>query len=297
MNPLKFIFFVITISVTYLACTDNPFFKDSDFWSDQLSIKGTVQLIGVDSTRVIEDKSGVYVWLEGLDVSTYTRVDGRFNLQLSSPETLPGGATAWNGIYRLYYYLANYQYEYSNILIRNGKVEYGQSDVDNKGNIKKIIELTELLNIRTTISPCSTVSNTIFKQKVDLFLTTKNKPVRIKTFIPLNETSGCVIFKRVDAPSALSVFVLANNNSFGSIDIQGSTVWSMQLGGTNDMGIQNMDPIYIESGVYEVVPYCLIDQEGLPEELLYSISEYYDVFSYEYLKLPFKWDVDTFLVK
>ena len=297
MNPVKFIFFVIAISFTYLACTDNPFFKDSDFWSDQLLIRGTVDLYKIDSNGIVQDKSGVYVWLEGLNVSTYTKVDGSFDLQLSSPETLPGGATAWNGIFKLYYYVANYQYDYSNILIRNGKVEYGQSDVDDKGNIKKKIQLYELLDIRTTISPCSTTSNTIFSQKVELFLTTKNKSVSVKTIVPLNETSGCVIFKRVDAPSALSVFVLANDNSLRLIDIQGSTVWNMQLGSTDEMGIKDMDPIYIESGVYEVVPYCIIDQEGLPKELINSISQYYDLFSYEYLKLPFKWDVDTFLVK
>jgi hypothetical protein len=71
----------------------------------------------------------------------------------------------------------------------------------------------------------------------------------------------------------------------------------MQLGGTNEMGIKNMDPISIESGLYEVVPFLVIEQEGLPEELLLSISPYYDSFSAEYLKLPFKWDVDTFKVK
>jgi len=182
-------------------------------------------------------------------------------------------------------------------LIRNGKVEYGHSDVDDKGNINKNIQLYELLDIRTTISPCSTVSNTIFEQKVDLFYTSDDEPVIIKTFIPLDETSGCVIFKRVDAASILSVFVLADNNSLQSIEIYGPEVWNMQLGGTNEMGIKDMDPIYIESGVYEVVPYCVIDQEGLPKEIFNSISRYYDVNSTEYLKLPFKWDVDTFKVK
>jgi hypothetical protein len=71
----------------------------------------------------------------------------------------------------------------------------------------------------------------------------------------------------------------------------------MKLGDTNEMGIKNMDPIPIESGEYEVIPFLVIDQEGLPKELLHSISRYYDVFSNEYLELPFIWDVDTFRVK
>ena len=221
----------------------------------------------------------------------------QFELKLSSPATLPGGATAWNGTFKLYYYVANYKYEYSTILIRNGKVEYGQQDVDEKGNIQTVIQLNELLAIKTTINPDSTKTNNIFKQKVDLHLTPDNETVSLETFIPLDETSGCVIFKRLDKSEALSVFVLANKNTLRFVDITSSQVWNMQLGGTNEFGEKDWDPAPIESGEYEVVPFLVIKQEGLPKELLHSISPYYDAFSAEYLKLPFKWDVDTFKVK
>jgi hypothetical protein len=297
MNLRNYIVIVLAISSVYVACTDNPFFEDTEFWSDKLWIRGSIELLKVDEKSVVKDKSGVFVWLEGLNVSTTTNSDGQFELQLSSPATLPGGAAAWNGAFKLYYYVANYKYEYSTIVIRNGKVEYGQRDVDEKGNIIKIIQLNELLGIRTTISPCSTKTNTIFKQEIDLHFTTNNETVALETFIPLDETSGCVIFKRLDATSALSVFVLANKNTLRTIDITSSQVWNMQLGGTNEMGIRDWDPQPIDSGEYEVIPFLVIEQEGLPKELLHSISPYYDVFSVEYLKLPFKWDVDTFKVK
>jgi len=189
MNYIKFIFIIIAISSVYVACTDNPFFEDTEFWSDKLWVRGQVELNRIDNDLPLEDKSGVFVWLEGLNVSTHTNSDGQFELQLASPATLPGGATAWNGAFKLYYYVANYKYEYSTIVIRNGKVEYGQQDVDEKGNINKIIQLDELLGIRTTISPCSTKTNTIFKQEVDLYFTTNNEPVTLETFIPLDETS------------------------------------------------------------------------------------------------------------
>ena len=287
----RFISTLFIISAVYVGCTDNPFFEDTDFLSDKLIIKGTVEL---DQS---EDASGVFVWLEGLNVYTYTKSNGEFELHLNSPALLPGGAAAWNAEYKLYYYLANYKYETSSILLRNGKVEYGKLDVDNNGRINKIIRLIELLGIRTTISPCSIKTNTIFKQKVDLNFTIHLETVRLTTYVPLDETSGCVIFKRLDAPQALSVFALANKNTLRPIEITTSQVWKMQLGGINEMGVKDMDPIPIESGLYEVIPYLVIEQTGLPDGLLQSISPYYKTFSAEYLKLPFKWNVDTLLVK
>ena len=297
MNLLKYIFIIILLSSFYVGCTDNPFFEDTEFWSDKLSMKGRVELIQVDDISLVEDKSGVFVWLEGLNASTYTNSEGKFELHLSSPATLPGGATAWNGVFKLYYYIANYQYEYSEILIRNGKVEYGQGDLDDKGNIKETVKLNEILSIKTTINPCSTNTNLIFRQKVNLALMTNKNPVKVETFVPLDETSGCIILKRLDAPSTLSVFVLANKNTLRIINVSGSLIWNMQLGGADEMGIKDMDPIPIDSGSYEVVPYLVIEQEGLPKELLNNISMYYNVFSSEYLKLPFKWDLDTLIVE
>jgi hypothetical protein len=291
MNILKYILLVIIIASIYLGCTDNPFFEDADFVSDKLVIKGTVELDRSD------DRSGVYVWLEGLNVSTYTNSNGQFELHLPSPAALSGGATAWNGKFKLYYYLVNYRPDTSAIVIRNGKVEFGKLDVDHSGSISRKIILKEILGIRTTINPTSTDKNVIFGQRVDLTFTNYGERVRIFTYVPFNASSGCVIFRRLDGQMAHTRFVLANLNSLERLFITQTEVWHMRLGDTNEMGVKDMDPISIEPGLYEVVPYVLIEQDGVPEELLESITPHYRTFSAEYLKLPFKWDVDTFEVK
>ena len=288
MNLIKFFLITAVISFVYVSCTDNPFFTDQEFWSDKLVVRGNVEL------NNSSDNSGVYVWLEGLNASTYTKSDGQFELKLPSPASLPGGATAWNGVYNLYYYLANYEYEFSSVLIRNGKVEYGNNDVDISGNIKHRIQLRKLLGIKTTISPCSTRVNYVRRQKIEVSFTTYDKSVYVETFVPVNDLSGCIIFKNIDNPYSLSIFVLANSNEFKTIKISGSEVLNMKLGGGE---VSDIEPIPAESGDYEIVPFVLIEQEGLPEELLLSLSEYYKVFSSEYLKIPFKWEADTFIVK
>jgi hypothetical protein len=288
MNLIKFFLIAAVISFVYVSCTDNPFFTDKEFWSDKLVVRGNVEL------NNSSDNSGVYVWLEGLNASTYTKSDGQFELKLPSPASLPGGATAWNGVYNLYYYLANYEYEFSSVLIRNGKVEYGNNDVDISGNIKDRIQLMELLGIKTTISPCSTRVNYVRRQKIEVSFTTYDKSVFVETFVPVNDWSGCIIFKNIDDPYSLSIFVLANSNEFKTIKISGSEVLNMKLGGGE---VWDIEPIPAESGDYEIVPFVLIEQEGLPEELLLSLSKYYKVFSSEYLKIPFKWEADTFKVK
>ncbi len=288
MNMIKFFLIATVILFVYLSCTDNPFFSDQEFWSDKLVIRGNVEL------NKSSDNSGVYVWLEGLNASTYTKSDGQFELKLPSPASLPGGATAWNGVYNLYYYLANYEYEFSSVLIRNGKVEYGNNDVDISGNIRDRIQLRELLGIKTTISPCSTKHNYIRGQFIEISFETNGKSVYVETFVPVNNWSGCIIFKKIDAPYSLSIFVLANSNEFKTINLSGAEILNMKLGGGE---VWNIEPIPAESGDYEIVPFLLIEQEGLPEELLLSLSEYYNVFSSEYLKIPFKWEADTFIVK
>ena len=288
MNPIKFFLIATVISFVYLSCTDNPFFTDQEFWSDKLVIRGNVEL------NKSSDKSGVYVWFEGLNVSTYTTRDGRFELKLSSPASLPGGATAWNGVYKLYYYMANYKCEFSSVLIRNGKIEYGNKDVDNSGNIKEKIQLIELLRIQTTISPCSTKENYVRGQKIEILFNAYGKTINFDTYQPLNSYSAAIIFKNIEFPYTHSIFVLANMNEFKTIKLSDSVVWNMRLGGGEEWDIE---PIPAESGDYEIVPFVLIEQEGLPEELLLSLSEYYNVFSSEYLKIPFKWEADTFKVK
>lgn len=288
MNQIKFFLIATVISFVYISCTDNPFFTDQEFWSDKLVIRGNVEL------NNSSDNSGVYVWLEGLNSSTYTKSDGQFELKLPSPASLPGGATAWNGVYKLYYYMANYKYEFSSVLIRNGKIEYGNKDVDNIGNIEETIQLTELLRIKTTISPSSTSENYVRGQRIEILFNAYGKTVNFNTYQPMNSYSGCIIFKNIDSPYTHSIFVLANMNEFKTIKLSDSVVWNMSLGGGEEWDIE---PIPAESGDYEIVPFVLIEQEGLPEELLLSLSEYYKVFTSEYLKIPFKWEADTFTVK
>jgi len=285
----KRIVFILTVFVfLQLSCTDNPFFSDKDFSSDKLVIKGKVEL------SHSSDYSGVYVWLEGLNVSTYTNSDGQFNLKLSSPVSLPGGAAAWNGVFKLYYYVANYRYEFSSVLIRNGKVEYGNYDVNNSSNINKTIQLTEILGIRTTISPSSTTHGYLKGQTINLYFDTHGYSVSVDTFEPQNPYSACVIFRKIGDPNTKAIFVLANINEYKRLELFGSINWETRLGGGDGWDIQ---PIPVESGDYEVIPYIIIHQDDLPEELLLSISEYYDTFTSEYLKLPFKWQVDTLIVE
>ena len=285
----KRIVLILTVIVfLQLSCTDNPFFTDKDFSSDKLVIKGKVEL------SHSSDYSGVYVWLEGLNVSTYTDSEGQFNLKLSSPVSLPGGAAAWNGVYKLYYYVANYRFEFSSVLIRNGKVEYGNYDVNDNGTINKTIQLTEILGIRTTISPSSTTLGYLKGQTINLYFDTHGHTVSIDTFEPQNPFSACIIFRKIGDPNTKAVFILANINVFNTVYLIGAVDWETKLGGGEAWAIQ---PIPLEAGDYDVIPYLLIQQDGLPEELFLSISEYYDTFTAEYLKLPFKWQLDTFTVE
>lgn len=283
-----FKYYIFIFLLIFSSCTDNPFFSDQDFSSDKLSIKGKIEL---DHAA---DNGNVYVWLEGLDVSTYTNNAGVFNLKLKSPSSLPGGAAAWNGLFKLYYYVSNYKYEYSSVLIRNGKVEYGEYDVNDRGEINQTIQLNEILGISTNITPQRISLDFLKGQEIDILFEYYDYPVSIETYEPQNEYSACVIFRKIGFPNSDALFLLVNYTEYRTIDFLSSINWVTRLGGGEAWAIH---PIPIESGEYEIIPYLIIHQDGLPEELLLSISTHYNTFTTEYLKLPFKWQPAVFTVE
>jgi len=67
-------------------------------------------------------------------VSVRTDKRGNFILTLPSPQLQPGGGLT--GSYKIYYYVANYEYAVSTVLIRNGRFEYNSEDINKEGKTK-----------------------------------------------------------------------------------------------------------------------------------------------------------------
>ena len=90
----------ITLLLLLANCSSNPFFGDD-------VVENNLVLSGIITLQEETDNSDIFIWLRGINVSTKTKADGSFSLQLPSPETWPGGAFAWMGKLPLYFYMNN----------------------------------------------------------------------------------------------------------------------------------------------------------------------------------------------
>ncbi|HID39175.1 MAG TPA: hypothetical protein EYP36_06645 [Calditrichaeota bacterium] len=261
-------------------CTENPFFNENIDITNQLTVEGRV-ILNDDFVPV-----NIYVWLERFNLSTYTDSSGYFKLELPDPHLQPGGGM--NGVYSIYYYVANYRVKTSSMLLLKGQIEYGSGDVDNRGRINQTVILQKLIDIKTEITPSEIAFDN--KDPLDIMITLDNKidSVRVATYKRLNGQTSCIIIKPRGA-GIDSAFILQGIGTYLQDEwISNKTVWLMRY--LFSVG-------FFPPGEYEFIPYIIIYQDNLPQELLDSIDEELLFLSYRYLNLPIKQQTGCITVK
>ena len=259
------------LMVLLAGCTDNPFFDDKIEIQQNRSISGQVEL---DQGVTL---SGVYIWFEVLNLSDWTDEDGNFEIELPAAETQAGGGL--NGIYRLYIYTANYQYEQYDLLLLKGEFKYDTETLDTKGNFKHKITLKKLLDIHTTMEP-----NKIFSTKKDpidftIRLESLVDSVIVQTHFNIWNTPSSLVFLKKDSPIEEAILIQGNPAILLTTVIKDIVFWS-----TSFVFPSN----FFDPGVYQVQPYIQIMQDGLPDELSLSIDENIFNIDYHYLNWPIK---------
>ena len=295
---LSLSFSIFTIFI--IACTNNPFFDDKVSSDNKLNVSGTVKLNDGSAP------DNVYIWLEGFDISTRTDKRGNFELTLPSPQ-LQAGAGLTGG-YKIYYYIANYEYATSSVLIRNGRFEYGSKDLDKTGNISKTITLRKILDVQTIINSTDfmlpdTILNQDFPDTVynneDSLLYIMNDPslnitiqltnlmggVKVQSYKLDENKAACVIFRKADDPESKSHYIFNELSTvLSSQEINSVTKWQINL---------DWYEITLEPGTYIFRPFLIILQDGLPQELLNSFGKKAYRATPEYLNVPYKLETDS----
>lgn len=252
------------------GCTNNPFFGGDDYPANQLAIKGNVQL------QNTTDHSGIYIWLEGVNAFTYTDSSGDFKLNLPSPESLPGGASAYSGVFHLYYFMSNYRFDSLSVLLRSGEVEFGEKAIDNKGNVIDKIVLPKLLTITTSVSPnIISLSEYPPNLKVTINVEPTAYGADVEAYFTNDNKIGAFLFARKDSILLSYPYILptsAPQEQFLNFPVSATDTVSVHL------------PI----GEYEIVPFLRIKQQGIPDDLITSISEFAYTMTHQYLYVPIK---------
>ncbi|RMD90286.1 MAG: hypothetical protein D6813_09350, partial [Calditrichaeota bacterium] len=139
--------FLILLVLLFQSCTLAPF-GSSSIDTPNRSISGNVQLLGDLNLQ----PDSVYVWLEGLNVATFTDKQGNFKLNIPPPEA-QGPTGGVDGVFNLYFFLDNFQLTTTEVAIRNGEFIYGQRELNSNGELFHTKKLLQFLRIETQVKP------------------------------------------------------------------------------------------------------------------------------------------------
>ena len=269
-----FLLLFLWMAIWIFSCSDSPFDEEIKENSTEI-IEGTVKL------AENENPGGVYIWLEDTQLNTFTNGNGEFKLELPQSNLLE------NGIFKLFYYVANYKLSSSNIVLNNGKFVLSRGDLDNEGKLVGTNSLLKLLKIKTDVIPDTVDRN--YEGPIQVLVSLQAMYDTVDVVLPksLDGSRSAIIFNPEGHDNPI---VLNNNSSFVFSNHKiGNEVEILEYGFTFSSGI-------LPNGTYQIIPYFLIIQDELPGELITSIDSAVDEFGPNFLKIPFKREGGMFVI-
>jgi hypothetical protein len=263
--------------INYLGCTGNPV-TEHEIVLPNRQIRGSVRLSDNLSNE------GVYVWLEGFNIGTRTDSQGKFQITLPSQGS-PGGIT---GAFNLFYYVANFVLASTPVFIQNGEFVYSIGEIDSRGELSSPKFLLQNLFIETRVNP-SSVSLSDLSEAGDQFVIVRvdvilQAPVdSVIVFFPglVNDTFGPLIFRNVNngeisiLESTITELVFSDLDTIDAVPT--TRIMALKLG-RNDL----------LPGEYEIIPYLLVKEKGVPPLLIASLGERVEELGPNYLNIPFR---------
>ena len=269
------IIFLLLSTFIFSACTGNPF-------SDDEISPGTRRITGKVEVSNDQSPEGVYVWLQGFDIGTFTDQDGNFEIILPSSAQNSGGGA---GILNLYYYLANYKLVKTELTVRNGEFIFANGEINNEGELHRPIFMPRILDISTVLTPSTAHADTSIFMKVEVVLSSETDSVNVfyprETFKGPNKLIAPLFVKNLETETAIYVeatLVGINQEDLITIERGRPFVRTMLL---------SMDKGVLSEGQYEIIPYLRVSQPEVPAELLNNLIEDIDSFGLDYLNVPF----------
>lgn len=269
------IIFLLLSTFIFSACTGNPF-------SDDEISPGTMRITGKVEVSNNRNPEGVYVWLEGFDIGTFTNQDGEFEITLPSTAQNSGGAT---GIFNLYYYLANYKLTKTELTVRSGEFVFTTGEINNKGELQRPKFIPRILDISIGLTPSTANADTSIFMKVEVVLSSETDSVTVfyprETFNGPNKLIAPLFVKNLETGTAFYVeTTLAGINKEDLITIVRGRPFVRTMLLLMGKGI-------LSEGQYKIIPYLRVSQPDVPAELLNNLIEDIDSFGLDYLNVPF----------
>ncbi len=281
MKKFNLIYLLLYCGITALFiydCTENPFYNDNNISGNRV-IRGKVELSDQSNP------DNVFVWLEDFDVHSRTDKNGYFQIILPSQEKQTGGGL--NGIFNLYFYVANFALDSAEVVIQNGAVVCSQGDLNDKGELRETKHLSKLLNIRVIVSPETVLENSSDSIYVMVALQAVHDSIEVvipkmNQDIPKGRPDllSAIFFKRIDSEENIVKLIHNGGEVQRTYNVAKVTLqWRFYFEQT---------PGFFPPGDYQGFPYILIQQKNIPSGLMKSLGENVEDFNPNYLNIPLK---------
>lgn len=279
MNRYR-VLFLAAVSLLCMSCIENPFGGDKDISGGTRSVRGQVTLSNGAKSE------GAYVWLDGFNLGTNVNAQGEFTLTLPPAGSQSSGGGA-NGVYQLYFFLANYTLKSSSIVTRNGAFVYGQGEVNKSGELTNAKSLDQFLRISTEVNPATVSTNYSGVVSVEIFLTATIDTATVVFPNTLAGLLGAVLIRRVGGNEVYVAEAVPG--------AQGQEVQRVGRTATKRGLTFNLLNTPLPPGDYEIIPYVLIRHQTVPSLLLASLGGV-EQLGPGYLNLPMKREGGQFKV-
>ncbi|MDZ7343405.1 MAG: hypothetical protein ONA90_02700 [candidate division KSB1 bacterium] len=271
------------LCLPFCRCTSNPFGGDDKISAGTSKIYGTLQLNDSASP------AGVYVWLEGFGVNTRTNANGHFEVTLPPPSSQGSGGGV-SGVFRLYFYSANYKLASAQVLTRNGAFVYASGDVNANGEVSSPTVLAKFLRIKTAVTPASVPVHLAANITVQVTLEAVDDSVTVVFPHAIGGMLGAILLKPTASEQVFVVHALPG--------VVGNEVTIVGRARPHTRGmVFNLQQTSLPPAQYQVVPYLLIRHEAIPAGLMASLGANAEAPGPNYLNIPFHREGGQFTVE
>ena len=272
---MKRIFY--TILLTLISCTENPFGGEKKMANRTIS--GRVKLDKVDFYPS-GYHNGVLVWSEGLGLQATTDIDGSFELTLPASSESSSGAIT-DGDYTLQFFIGNYKLSSVTITFAAGQVVNDEKVINLEGELRRDVTLTRLAGVHTNVYP------PIITSGFDSDVITKVQITPDKTDIHFHLRK--LVTRDFSIYTGLLIREADSKKLAYTVDIDTASIMKEYINRPSQTleFVFNYTDVILPSGIYEVIPYLVLDREDVPEPILNTLGSGYDSFSQNYFKYPF----------
>ena len=272
---MKRIFY--TILLTLISCTENPFGGEKKMANRTIS--GRVKLDKVDFYPS-GYHNGVLVWSEGLGLQATTDIDGSFELTLPASSESSSGAIT-DGDYTLQFFIGNYKLSSVTITFAAGQVVNDEKVINLEGELRRDVTLTRLAGVHTNVYP------PIITSGFDSDVITKVQITPDKTDIHFHLRK--LVTRDFSIYTVLLIREADSKKLAYTVDIDTASIMKEYINRPSQTleFVFNYTDVNLPSGIYEVIPYLVLDREDVPEPILNTLGSGYDSFSQNYFKYPF----------